>query len=112
MRSTIPTVDMFGELFLCEFPFTSGAATKIRPALVLFDLKDDVIICRVTSVPRSGPLDITIADWQTAGLLKPSVARLDRIVTAERKIFLRRLGVLSNADADAVRSAWNKAMRL
>ena len=29
---------MFGEIFICQFPFTSGAASKIRPALVLFDL--------------------------------------------------------------------------
>ena len=90
-RSTIPPVDMFGEIFLCEFPFTSGSGSKIRPALILFDLKEDAIICRVTSVARNGPLDIAITDWQRAGLLKPSVARLDRIVTAEKKIFLRRL---------------------
>ena len=112
MRFTTLRVDMFGEVVLCEFPFTSGSASKIRPALVLFDLKEDAIICRVTSVTRSGVLDITLSDWQAAGLLKPSVARLDRIVTAEKRIFLRRLGVLSNADADAVRGAWNKAMKL
>ena len=29
---------MFGEIFICQFPFTSGAASKIRPALVLFAL--------------------------------------------------------------------------
>ena len=40
---------MFGEIFLCEFPFTSGAAGKVRPALILFDLKTDVLICRITS---------------------------------------------------------------
>ena len=38
MRSTTPCADMFGEIFICQFPFTSGAASKIRPALVLFDL--------------------------------------------------------------------------
>ena len=30
---------MFGDIFICQFPFTSGAASKIRPALVLFDLE-------------------------------------------------------------------------
>jgi hypothetical protein len=34
---------MFGESFICQFPFTSGAASKIRPALVLFDLVQDAI---------------------------------------------------------------------
>ena len=66
----------------------------------------------VTSVHRSGPLDVTLKDWQTTGLLKPSVARLDRLVTAEKTIFLRRLGVLSPADLAAVRSTWNNRMTL
>jgi len=104
---------MFGEVFLCQFPFTSGAASKVRPALVLFDLGPDALICRVTSVPRAGPLDVALTDWRAAGLLKPSVARLDRLVTAERSVvFLRRLGVLSAADQVAVRSAWNSHLRL
>ena len=103
---------MFGEIFICQFPFTSGSGSKVRPALVLFDFQQDAVICRVTSVPRAGPLDVTLNDWQAAGLLKPSVARLDRLVTAEKTIFLRRLGVLSPADLAAVRSAWNSQMRL
>ena len=103
---------MFGEVFLCEFPFTSGARSKARLALVLFDLQLDAVICRVTSAIRTGPLDVALLDWQTAGLLKASVARLDRIVTAEKSVFLRRLGVLSARDAEAVRRTWNQRMRL
>ena len=103
---------MFGEVFICQFPFTSGTGSKVRPALVLFDLQQDAVICRVTSVHRSGPLDVALNDWQTAGLLKPSVARLDRLVTAEKTIFIRRLGVLSPADLAAVRSTWNSQMKL
>ena len=103
---------MFGEVFLCQFPFTSGAASKVRPALVLFDLQQDAVICRITSVNRAGPLDVTLNDWQGAGLLKPSVARLDRLVTAEKTVFLRRLGVLSATDLSAVRNTWNERMML
>ena len=103
---------MFGEVFICQFPFTSGTGSKIRPALVLFDLQQDAVICRVTSVSRNGTLDVTLNDWQAAGLLKPSVARLDRLVTAEKTIFLRRLGILSAADLAAVRTVWNEQMTL
>ncbi len=103
---------MFGEVFICQFPFTSGTAGKVRPALVLFDLQQDAVICRVTSVNRTGTLDVTLNDWQAAGLLKPSVARLDRLVTAEKTIFLRRLGVLSAADLASVRNTWNQRMTL
>lgn len=103
---------MFGEVFICQFPFTSGATSKIRPALVLFDLPQDAIICRITSVIRTGPLDVMLTDWQAPGLLKPSVARLDRIVTAEKTVLIRRLGVLSSADLQAVRTTRNQQMRL
>ena len=103
---------MFGDIFLCQFPFTSGAPGKIRPALLLFDLKEDAIICRVTSILHDHSLDVLISDWASASLLKPSVARLDRVVTAEKSIFLRRLGILSAPDREAVRTTWNEHMKL
>jgi mRNA interferase MazF len=103
---------MFGDVFICQFPFTSGASSKIRPALVLFDLDHDAVICRITSVLRTNPLDVRLNDWNSAGLLKPSIARLDRIVTAEKGVFLRRLGALTARDLDAVRIAWNRHMKL
>lgn len=103
---------MFGEVFICQFPFTSGATSKIRPALLLFDLAQDAIICRITSVLHAGPLDVALADWQAAGLLKPSVARLDRLVTAERMVLVRRLGVLTAGDWARVRGVWNQKMKL
>lgn len=112
MLFTTIIYNVFGEVYICQFPFTSGIASKIRPALVIFDLQQDAIICRVTSAVATGALDVILNDWQAAGLLKPSVARLDRIVTADRKILSRRLGLLSAADSEAVRRVWNQQMRL
>jgi mRNA interferase MazF len=103
---------VFGQIFICQFPFTSGALGKPRPALVLFDLHQDVLICRVTSIQRNGPLDVTLTDWQQAGLAKPSVARLDRLVTVEKALLGRPIGVLSAADQLAIRTIWNKHMQL
>ena len=103
---------MFGDIYLCQFPFTSGAVSKPRPTLVLFDLGVDAIVCRVTSVARTGRLDVALVDWSAAGLLKPSVARLDRLVTAEKTVLTRLLGQLTVADQLAVRQAWNLQMRL
>jgi len=103
---------VFGEIFICQFPFTSGAFSKPRPVLVLFDLQQDALICRITSVLRNGLLDVIITDWSQAGLAKPSVARLDRLVTAEKTILGRRLGILSEVDQAAIRAAWNQYMRL
>ena len=102
----------FGEIYICRFPFTSGAASKARPALVLFDLGQDVLICRITSAASSTPLDITIADWSSAGLAKPSIARLDRLVTAEKSLLHVRLGELSPSDKSIIQAAWNAHMTL
>lgn len=103
---------MFGDVFIARFPFTSGTLSKPRPVLVLFDLQADAIICRITSVLRTGPLNVTLNDWQQAGMALPSVARLDRLVTAETTVLGRRLGCLSDGDQAAVRAAWNQHMRL
>lgn len=112
MPSTNASADVFGDVYICQFPFTSGVGSKVRPALVLFDLQQDAVICRITSVLRAGPLDVALKDWQSAGLLKPSVVRLDRIVTAEKTIFLRKLGQLGPADLLSVRTTWNQHMTL
>lgn len=102
----------FGEIYICRFPFTTGTASKARPALVLFDLGPDVLICRITSAAKSTPLDVAIADWVSAGLAKPSIARLDRLVTAEKSLLHVRIGELATPDKDAVRAAWNNFMTL
>jgi mRNA interferase MazF len=102
----------FGDVFICRFPFTSGLTSKPRPALVLFDLGSDAVICRITSAIHSGKLDVSVADWAAAGLAKPSVIRLNRLVTAEKSLLLRRLGGLSQTDKEAVRKLWNANMML
>src|SRR5689334_21394369 len=102
----------FGDVFICRFPFTSGTTSKPRPSLVLFDIGADVLICRITSVARSGALDVVLDDWAAAGLLKPSIARLDRIVTAEKTLLYTQLGHLSDADKANIRQIWNSRMML
>jgi len=102
----------FGDIFICRFPFTSGAMSKPRPALVLFDLGVDVVIRRITSTLHRGALDVPVSDWASAGLAKPSVIRLDRLLTAEKTLLGRRLGSLSTIDTAAARSIWNANMIL
>jgi mRNA interferase MazF len=101
----------FGDIYVCRFPFTSGTFSKPRPVLVLFDLEVDVVICRVTSVPYSGPLDVELRSWVAAGL-KPSVARLNRLVTAEKSLLTKYLGRLAASDAAVIKAAWNQHMTL
>ena len=102
-----------GEVFVAVFPFTSGQSSKPRPVLVLRDFGADVLICRITSAPPGpGPLDVVLRQWQKAGLLKPSTALLARVVTAEKPLLHQRIGAVSADDLRAIRTAWNKLMRL
>ena len=103
---------MSGEVYLCRFPFTDGIGAKVRPVLVLFDVGEDCVVCRVTGRLRTGGMNVAINDWNEAGLLKPSIVRLDKIITAERTVFIKKLGFLSDRDLEGVRSRWSEHMRL
>ena len=101
-----------GEIYVCIFPFTSGRGAKARPILALVDLGADCLVCRITSVPHQGFLDLAINDWQKAGLEKPSVARLSRLVTIEKNLLKVRIGKLSDVDLSLVRKMWNEQFSL
>ena len=105
------TVEL-GDVYICLFPFTSGRHFKPRPVLVLCDLDPDCLICRITSVPHQGFLDLRIAQWQEVGLEKPSTIRLSRLVTVEKSLLKVRIGKLSEKDLNIVRKTWNKQFRL
>jgi mRNA interferase MazF len=92
-----------GEIVLLAFPFTSESGVKQRPALILLDTGDqDVLVARVTTQASRSQYDMVIRDWRTAGLLAPSVVRLDKLATLERTLVRRPLGRLSDVDWSAV----------
>jgi len=90
---------------LVAFPYARGTQTKNRPALVILDTGNaDVVVARVTTQLHQTPHDVTITDWQGAGLLAPSVARLHKLATIEKALIRRQLGRLQPADRQQVSS--------
>ncbi|MBE9075849.1 type II toxin-antitoxin system PemK/MazF family toxin [Romeria aff. gracilis LEGE 07310] len=88
-----------GEVVLIAFPFTDSVRQKQRPALVLLDVEDpDIVVARITSQLYSTSFDVSLLDSTQAGLLLPSVVRLHKIATLEKRIVNRRLGQLSTRD--------------
>jgi mRNA interferase MazF len=88
-----------GELVLVDFPFVSGAASLVRPALVVLDTGDnDVTLARVTTQSHITSYDLAISDWRGAGLRAPSFIRLHKMVTAEKSFIKRQLGSLRPID--------------
>ena len=94
----------FGDIYVCRFPFTSGTFSKPRP--VWFPS-----FAVSPQFPIPAPPDIELRSW-AAGLEKPSVARLNRVVTAEKSLLTKYLGKLAASDAAVVKAAWNEHMAL
>jgi mRNA interferase MazF len=87
-----------GNVVLLEFPFTDTAGSKRRPALILLDTgDDDIVVARVTGQLSAMPQDVTLDEWQQAGLL-PSVVRLHKVATLQRKLVDKSLGRLTPGD--------------
>ena len=110
MRST--TTYEFGDILLVEFPRTDGSGTTRRPGLVLLDEGDrDVMVARVTTQTPRGNADIVLADWDEAGLLARSVARLGKVATIEKSSVSRPLGRLTVGETARVRRTWVSLFR-
>ena len=101
----------FGNVVLVPFPFTDQSGTKKRPAVIVSssrynDSRRDLIIMAITSQVRS-PLvfgEAHVADWQAAGLLKPSVLK-PVLTTIEQGLVVRTMGKLSVADLHTLHEA-------
>jgi mRNA interferase MazF len=99
------TVFKRGDVVLVAFPFTDLTTTKMRPALILssdaFNQSHlDIILVAVTSqvskkVPRYDYL-LTPEDQHCAGLPKPSLVKLGKIVTIDQRLIRKKLGHIPN----------------
>ncbi len=94
----------FGDVVLVPFPFTNQSGTKKRPAVVVSSSgynthRRDLVIMAITSQIRQ-PLsfgEALVADWQAAGLIKPSVFK-PVFTTIEQSLIVRTMGTLTNAE--------------
>jgi mRNA interferase MazF len=85
--------------------FTAGTGSKRRPTLVLLDTGDaDMIVVPITSRTGRSTFDVTLQEWQQAGLLLPSIVRVHKPTTAEKSLVERTLGTLTTNDWAQVRA--------
>ena len=106
----------FGDIVLVPFPFTSQAASKRRPAVVISNraystARPDVIVMAVTSQLRADPglVEMPVTQWEAAGLLKPSTIK-PVVATLEQGLVLRRLGTLDLVDQAALRAGMGRIL--
>ena len=94
-----------GDIVLLSFPFADGTGAKRRPALALLDTRDeDIVVARITRQVAHGRLDVELVEWRQAGLLLPSVVRVHKVATMEKRLVERKLGALTADDWAQVRA--------
>ena len=106
----------FGDVVLVPFPFTDQSGAKKRPAVIVSSSgynanRRDLIIMAITSQMRTPPGfgEVLVADWQAAGLIKPSVLK-PVFTTIEQGLVLRTMGALPTADLQTLRDAIAQAI--
>ena len=104
----------FGDVLPVPFPFTDQQGSKQRPAVVVSSNtytanRPAVFIMAITSVMRNPGAalafaEATLVDWQSAGLIEPSVFK-PVFTTIEQRLIIKRLGAISVGDAALLRTA-------
>jgi mRNA interferase MazF len=109
---------MKGSIVLIPFPFTDLSATKLRPALVLYENEYDVVVAFISSkVPAIlGQADIIVMKeepgFAATGLKADSVIRLDKIATIIKTFIAGGIGELSPEMRSRVNAAIAELYRI
>ena len=87
-----------GSVVLIPFPFSDLSKSKLRPAIILAPyIKDDWIICQVTSKKYSDRKAIKLLDkdFKSGSLQRISYARAGKLFTANHSIIESEVGKLN-----------------
>ena len=93
---------MKGKIVLLPFPFTNLTSTKRRPALVLLERPNDVVVAFISSIApkliedHQVFLDKNHKAFSITGLKVSSTIYLDKIATIDKKLIIGELGQISN----------------
>jgi mRNA interferase MazF len=104
-----------GRLVLIPFPFTDLSGQKVRPALILHVSRgEDCIVAFISShvTKKKNQFDVFVQPSTENGLKAPSVVKVDKIATLQRKIVVGELGTIERSALRAVDRALEKIFRL
>lgn len=91
------------------FPFTDSDATKRRPALVISNERfnqqhNQIVLAMITTTTDNvWPSDVSLKNWQKAGLKVACQFRL-KLFTLDQSLVLKTIGHLSPKDVKSVQA--------
>lgn len=95
-----------GDIILVRFPFTDLSGSKLRPALVLLESGDDVVVAFITTVLAERCTgDIQLKKTAENGLKKDSTLRLTKLSTLSKDLIAGWIGNVSREDLVSVNRA-------
>ncbi len=109
---------MKGKIVLVPFPFTDLTASKLRPALVLYEGDKDVIVAFISSKIPSEPskADVLITKnhsaFKNAGLKVDSAIKLDKIATVLKDLIVGEIGELNEELRKEVNQKTKKVLEI
>ena len=90
---------MKGDIVLVPFPFTDLTGSKLRPAVVLVDSSNDVVVAFITSQNKwENEYSIKINSSESNGLKVDSFLRLNKIATLNKDLMVGKLGTLGSSE--------------
>ena len=109
---------MKGKIILIPFPFSNLTTFKRRPALVLLERKNDVVVAFISSkIPATLEkytmlIDITHKDFKLTGLKVSSIIYLDKIATIDKKLIKGELGEIGKGLKKKINKNFKKLYKL
>jgi mRNA interferase MazF len=109
---------MKGRIVLVPFPFTDLTAAKLRPALILHEGKEDVVVAFISSKVQSKLYEADVlvsgknAGFKGSGLKVDSLIKLDKIATILKDLVVGELGELDEQGKREVNRKLRKMLEL
>jgi mRNA interferase MazF len=111
------------DVVLVDFPYASAAGSKVRPALVVQNDRDNgrllsTIVVQITGTthraaePTQVLIEVNTPEGQQSGLRFDSVANCVNLVSLDKNPVIRRLGSLPDVPMQKVNAALKAALDL
>lgn len=86
------------DIYWADIPFEDEDNDKNRPALVITEIKEQVLFLKITTKGTASEYHLPITEWEKAGLSEPSYISYQPFYRIEKSKVGERIGRLQQID--------------